>query len=200
MRRDQPGGILGSVRVQQADTCGCHSDHQQGLEVADKDGDAEVPPSAQLVLARRLNLLLDVVMAERGSPLTFPELQKELGARGVSLSRARWSYMKDATGPLVSDLQLLTAISEVFNIDPAYLLGDQESGLPERIDSRLEFLRSLQAAKVKTFAARTLGEVSPETLRAITEYLNNDIQRRSAGERAATTAPEDTDDGLPSVP
>ncbi|WP_312875943.1 helix-turn-helix domain-containing protein [Arthrobacter terrae] len=168
--------------------------------MAAEESEADVTPSAQLILARRLNLLLDVVMAERGSPLTFPELQKELADRGVSLSRARWSYMKDGTGRLVSDPQLLTAISDVFDVDPAYLLGDDESELPERIDSRLEFVRSLRAARVKTFAARALGDVSPETLKAITDYLNKDIKRHSTGERLAANYSEDTADGQPSAP
>lgn len=166
--------------------------------MTDDRGDSDVEQSAQFVLARRLNLLLDVVIAERGRPMTFLELQQKLDDRGVKLSRARWSYMKDGTDRLVSDPELLTAISEVFGVAPAYLLGDEESGLPEQIDSRLEFLKALRAAKVKTFAARLLGEVSPETLRAITEFLNNDIQLHQAGE--ATTDPEDNDDGQPLAP
>lgn len=166
--------------------------------MADDHSDPGIEPSAQFILARRLNLLLDVVIAERGTPMTFLELQQKLAGRGVNLSRARWSYMKDGTDRLVTDPQLLTAISEVFGIDPAYLLGDEDSGLPEQIDSRLEFLKALRAAKVKSFAARALGEVSPETLRAITEFLNNDIKLHQSG--SAPTGPEDSGDGQPSAP
>lgn len=166
--------------------------------MTDDRGDSDVAPSAQFILARRLNLLLDVVLAERGSPMTFLELQQKLADRGVALSRGRWQYMKDGTERLVSDPKLLTAISEVFGVDPAYLLGDEGSGLPEQIDSRLEFLKALRAAKVKSFAARALGEVSPETLRAITEFLNNDI-RLHQGESAAI-GQEDSGDGPPSAP
>ncbi|WP_192841601.1 hypothetical protein [Arthrobacter sp. ERGS1:01] len=154
--------------------------------------------SAQFILARRLNLLLDVVVAERGSPMTFLELQQKLAERGVALSRGRWQYMKDGTDRLVTDPKLLTAISEVFGVDPAYLLGDEDSGLPEQIDSRLEFLKALRAAKVKSFAARALGEVSPETLRAITEFLNNDIGLHQ--DKSAATGQEDSGDGPPSAP
>ncbi|WP_186760233.1 hypothetical protein [Arthrobacter alpinus] len=166
--------------------------------MTDDRGDSDVEQSAQFVLARRLNLLLDVVIAERGTPMTFLELQQKLSDRGVKLSRARWSYMKDGTDRLVSDPKLLTAISEVFGVDPSYLRGDEGSGLPEQIDSRLEFLKALRAAKVKSFAARALGEVSPETLRAITEFLNNDIQLHQGGE--APTGREDSDDGQPLAP
>ena len=161
---------------------------------------ADMAPSGQQILARRLNLLLDVAAEERGTPLTFLELKKELADRGVGLSRARWSYMKDGTGRLVSDPPLLTAISDVFGVDPAYLLGDQGTELPDLIDSKLEFLKALRAAKVKSFAARALGEVSPETLRAITEYLNNDIQQHQTPNQAAARDQEDSDDGLPSAP
>lgn len=92
--------------------------------------------------------------------------------------------MKDGTGRLVSDPALLGALCEIFNVDPGYLQGGEAADLPERIDSQLEFVKSLRAARVKTFAARTLGDVSPETLRAITEYLNRDISRRPEGEQA----------------
>src|SRR6478609_10733905 len=147
--------------------------------------------SPQAKLALRLNLLLDVVVAERGQAVTFREVQQKLQSRGIKLSRARWFYMKDGTGRLVSDPALLGALCEIFNVDPAYLLGSEAADLPQRIDSQLEFVKSLRAARVKTFAARTLGDVSPETLRAITEYLNKDISRRPEGARAAAGASSD---------
>ncbi|WP_234005551.1 hypothetical protein [Arthrobacter sp. PGP41] len=154
---------------------------------------AELSPKAEL--ARRLNLLLDVVVAERGQPVTFREVQQKLADKGIKLSRARWFYMKDGTGRLVSDPALLGALCDIFNVDPAYLLGSEDADLPERIDSQLEFVKSLRAARVKTFAARTLGDVSPETLRAITEYLNKDISRRPEGERAEVSPQLDADEG-----
>jgi hypothetical protein len=155
--------------------------------------------SPQAQLARRLNLLLDVVVAERGKPVTFREVQAELEARGIKLSRARWFYMKEGTGRLVSDPVLLAELCNIFNVDPSYLIGDS-AGLPERIDSQLEFVKSLRAARVKTFAARTLGDVSPETLRAISDYLNKDIDRHPGAEEAAANPPEDTEDEPPVAP
>ncbi|MHA7294416.1 hypothetical protein [Arthrobacter sp. HLT1-21] len=152
--------------------------------------------SAQAQLARRLNLLLDVVVAERGKPVTFREVQAELGGRGIKLSRARWFYMKEGTGRLVSDPVLLAGLCNIFNVDPSYLTGD-DAELPERIDSQLEFVKSLRAARVKSFAARTLGDVSPETLRVISEYLNKDIDRHPGAEEAATSLPTDIEDEPP---
>lgn len=160
----------------------------------DKTG-TDGPASPQAQLARRLNLLLDVVVAERGRPVTFREVQAELAAKGIKLSRARWFYMKEGTGRLVSDPVLLGSLCELFNVDPAYLVGSADTELPERIDSQLEFVKSLRAARVKSFAARTLGDVSPETLRVITEYLNKDISRHSEGEQAASAIPPADSDG-----
>lgn len=157
-------------------------------------------PSPQAELARRLNLLLDVAVAERGKPVTFREIQEQLASRGVNLSRARWFYMKDGTGRLVSDPELLTALCEIFKVDASYLLPGSDADLPERIDSQLEFIKSLRAARVKSFAARTLGDVSPETLRLISEYLNKDIDLHPGGEQAAVSAPEDTVDGRQEAP
>ncbi|MFH5879463.1 hypothetical protein [Arthrobacter sp. NA-172] len=131
--------------------------------------------------------------------MTFNEVQSELAAKGIKLSRARWFYMKEGTGRLVTDRALLAGLCNLFNVDPSYLIGD-DAELPERIDSQLEFVRSLRAARVKSFAARTLGDVSPETLRAITEFLNKDIGLHPSGEQAAAIPPADTEDELPAAP
>ncbi|WP_200950751.1 hypothetical protein [Arthrobacter sp. Soil762] len=155
--------------------------------------------SPQAQLARRLNLLLDVVVAERGKPVTFREVQADLASKGIKLSRARWFYMKEGTGRLVSDPVLLSGLCSIFGVDPEYLASD-DAALPERIDSQLEFVKSLRAARVKSFAARTLGDVSPETLRVISEFLNEDISRHPGGERAAANPPEDTEGEQPATP
>lgn len=162
------------------------------MRMGETGSDDTLSPQAQL--ARRLNLLLDVVVAERGKPVTFREVQAELDAKGIKLSRARWFYMKEGTGRLVSDPVLLAGLCKIFNVDPSYLIGN-DAALPERIDSQLEFVKSLRAARVKSFAARTLGDVSPETLRVISEYLNKDIGRHPGAEQAAASPPEDSGSG-----
>jgi len=132
------------------------------------------PSTPQVELARKLNLLLDVVVAEGNTPHTYREIADDLRSKHLSLSRARWSYMIAGTGPLVTDVDLLTGIAEFFRIPPAYLLGSDDD-LPERVDSQLAFVKKLRAQRVVSFAARTLGDVSPETLRHITELLEDDI-------------------------
>jgi hypothetical protein len=192
-------GILGG-------RAGAVPDWTAGVDVADQGAvmridetghGAGLSPQAQL--ARRLNLLLDVVVAERGKPVTFREVQADLARRGIKLSRARWFYMKEGTGRLVSDPVLLAGLCDIFKVDPSYLTGD-DAALPQRIDTQLEFVKSLRAARVKTFAARTLGDVSPETLQAISEYLNKDIGRHPGGEQAAASPPEDIHDEPPAIP
>lgn len=168
------------------------------MPTEETDSTGTLTPQAEL--ARRLNLLLDVVVAERGKPVTFREVQDELAGRGIKLSRARWFYMKDGRGRLVSDSALLTALCDIFSVDRSYLLVGNDASLPKRIDSQLEFVKSLRAARVKSFAARTLGDVSPETLRAISEFLNKDIGLHPEGEQAAASSPSDTEDEHPEVP
>lgn len=133
----------------------------------------------QLELARKLNLLLDVVVAEGNTPYTYRQIAEDLDARGLSLSRARWSYMIAGSGALVTDVQLLTGIAEFFRIPPAYLLGSDDD-IPERVDTQLAFVKSLRAKRVVSFAARILGDVSPDTLRSITALLEEDMEDQGA--------------------
>jgi hypothetical protein len=160
------------------------------------EGEGE-PPSQppQVALARRLNLLLDAVVAERGTPVTFREVQEKLAERGIGMSRARWFYMKDGSGRLVTDKRVLTGICEMFGVDPTYLLDAESPELPESIQARLELVKSLRVARVRAFAARTLGDVAPETLRAISEYLNRDLG--SAQQDESATDPSDNEGERP---
>ncbi len=155
-------------------------------------------PSPQLVMSRRINLLLDAAAEKRGHTVLFPEIKAELAARGVGMSRARWFYLKDGTGPLVKNKKVLTAICGMFDVDPSYLLDLDSVELPESIQARLEFVKALRAARVQAFAARTLGDVSPETLNAITEFLSSDILARTDG--AKGSGPLNTAGGLPKEP
>jgi len=128
--------------------------------------------SPQVELARKITLLLDVVVAEGNTPYTYKQIAHGLKAHGVGLSRARWAYMITGDGPLVTDTALLTGIAEFFRIPPEYLLGSDDD-LPERVDAQLAFVKSLRVTRVVNFAARMLGDVSPESLRAITDALDN---------------------------
>jgi hypothetical protein len=139
--------------------------------------------SPQRELARKLNLLLDVVVAEGNTPYTYRQIEAGLKERGLSLSRARWAYMIRGEGPLVTEPALLTGIAEFFRIPPEYMLGSDDD-LPERVDAQLAFVKSLRVARVVSFAARTLDGVSPETLQTITDLLKQSTPGPESGTRA----------------
>ncbi|MET3172953.1 UNVERIFIED_ORG: transcriptional regulator with XRE-family HTH domain [Arthrobacter sp. UYCu721] len=122
-------------------------------------------------LARKINLLLDVIMTESGTPFDYPSIRDGAQEKaGYYISRTRWSLLKNGTDQVVPD-EALRAIATVFDVDPEYLL--QEDGkLPERVEAELELLRSLRRAEVRNFAARALGPVDPEALRAIAKILD----------------------------
>jgi hypothetical protein len=125
-------------------------------------------------LSQRLEILLEGVLAERGQPVSFREISGALADRGVKMSRARWSYMKDGNGSLISDRPLLTALADYFKVSPDYLLIVEDMETPEVAWEQRESVRSLRAAKVKSFVGQTLGDVSSETLQDVTDYLNGD--------------------------
>lgn len=143
------------------------------------DSDAVSP---QLELARKLNLLLDVVVAEGNTPYTYRQIEAGLRERGLTLSRARWAYMITGEGPLVTDPALLTGLADFFRIPAEYMLGS-DGDLPERVDAQLAFVRSLRVQRVVSFAARMLGDVSPEALRSITDLLQDDTPDSGAEPR-----------------
>ena len=121
-------------------------------------------------LARKINLLLDVIMSESGKPFEYPAIRDGAREAGYYLSRTRWSLLKSGKEQVVPE-EALRAIAAVFDVDPEYLL--QEDGkLPERVEAELELIRSLRRAEVRNFAARALGPVDPEALRAIAKILD----------------------------
>lgn len=124
-------------------------------------------------LARRLRVLLDVVVAEGGRPYEFADIQSALAAKGVKLSRARWYYMRDGDGPLVTDAVLLEALAEFFGVPAAYLT-DPGSEMPARVEAQLELLRVMRKNQVKSFALRALGEVyDAESVRSLARLIDS---------------------------
>lgn len=126
-------------------------------------------------LARRLDLLMDVVVAEGGQPYKFADIQAALAEKGVGLSRARWFYMREGTGATVTDPKLLSALAEFFGVPPAYLL-DSDPSLPERVEAQLKLLKAMRIAEVRSFAARALGDLSPEATSAIAKILEEEMK------------------------
>jgi len=140
-------------------------------------------------LAKRLRLLLDVSIAESGEEPTYSQIAAFLQTRGVSLSRSRWTYMVNGHR-FVQDRALFEALSDYFEVDPAFLAGGADVPMPAKVAAQLDLVRAMRAAKVKSYAARTLGDISPEALQAITRFLDSEANEESAarGPRTVITA------------
>jgi hypothetical protein len=122
-------------------------------------------------LARKLKLLLDTIPSESGKPFDYPAMSAAAQEKfDYYISRTRWSLLKSGKEQVVPD-DCLRAIAGVFGVDPDYLLYD-DGPVPEQVDAELTLLRSLRRAEVRNFAARALGPVDPEGLRAIAKILD----------------------------
>ena len=128
-------------------------------------------------LAKRLRLLLDVAEAETGSEPTFAQIAAFLETRGTNLSRSRWTYIVNGHR-YVQDATLLEGLAAFFDVDPAFLAGSNGAETPAKVSAQLDLVRSMRAARVKSYAARTLGDISPDALRAISRFLDAEVAQR----------------------
>ena len=122
-------------------------------------------------LARKVNLLLDVVVAEGGQPYEFADIQAGVREHGYELSRTRWWRSRSGESPEVVPAEALVALAKFFDINPAYLTEDA-GDLPERIERELQLLKKMRRNRLKNIAARTLGDIDVKTLEAINALLD----------------------------
>ncbi len=125
-------------------------------------------------LARKINLLLDTVMDESGRPYDHPAIYDGANKAGFSVTRTRWSLLKNGKVQVVPDA-CLRAIATVFDVNPEYLLHE-DAELPPEVEVMLPQVRIKRLSKVRDFAVRALGPVDPEGLGAITKILDQAIQ------------------------
>lgn len=128
------------------------------------------------LLAKRLRLLLDVRATETGVEPAYSQIAAFLSERGVNLSRSRWTYMVGGHR-YVNDQALFEGLAEYFDVDVDFLTGKSDTSLPEKVSAQLDLVRAMRAAKVKSYAARTLGDLSPKALEAITKYLDDEMRQ-----------------------
>ncbi|MGR0221553.1 hypothetical protein [Agromyces sp. ZXT2-6] len=126
-------------------------------------------------LAKRLRLLLDVAVAETGSEPTYSQIAAFLEQRGTNLSRSRWTYMVNGHR-YVQDGALFEGLADFFDVDAAFLMGAEGAETPAKVSAQLDLVRSMRAARVKSYAARTLGDISPNALQAISKFLDEEIK------------------------
>ncbi|TFD54276.1 hypothetical protein E3T46_01055 [Cryobacterium sp. Hh11] len=136
-------------------------------------------------LAKRLRLLLDVAEAETGSEATFAQIAAFLEGRGTNLSRSRWTYIINGHR-YVQDRALFEGLAAFFNVDAEFLAGSEGAEIPAKVSAQLDLVRSMRAARVKSYAARTLGDISPNALQAISRFLDAEVaqaqESKSGGE------------------
>lgn len=137
------------------------------------------------LLANRLRTLMDVAEARSGREVTFTEIHEFVTSRGLTLSRARWSYVLNGHR-YTEDVALLDALSDFFGVPHGYLRG--EPGTPDDVTAQLDLVRAMRAARVRSYAARTLGDLSPETLGAITRFLDEEAARTARPDTAKLDA------------
>ncbi|WP_104090832.1 hypothetical protein [Cryobacterium sp. N19] len=132
-------------------------------------------------LAKRLRLLLDVAEAETGHEPTFAQIAAFLETRGTNLSRSRWTYIVNGHR-YVQDRPLLEGLAAYFDVDPAFLAGAASAETPAKVSAQLDLVRAMRAARVKSYAARTMGDISPNALRAISKFLDAEVAQRPPDE------------------
>lgn len=138
------------------------------------DFDLSAEPAAGIrraeTLARKISLLLDVIMSDSGQPFDYPVIRDGVQKAGYYISRTRWSLLKHGKEQVVPD-DAPRAIATVFDVDPEYLV-QVDGELPRQVEAKLELLRNKRRAEVRNFAARALGAVDPEALKAIAKILD----------------------------
>ena len=75
----------------------------------------------------------------------------------------------------VDDSEVFAGLAEFFEVDIDFITGDGDASTPEKVKAQIDLVRSMRAAKVKSYATRTLGDLSPETLQAITQFLEQEM-------------------------
>ena len=130
------------------------------------------PRSDKEVLASKIQLLLDIVHAKDADSFTYEDVRQGLAEQGFTLTRTRWHRLLAGSPDNRWDPELLKALAYFFDVDENYLL--QRSGpIPERVEAELRLIEAYRIAEVEHFAARVLGEVNIDALRAVTEALRN---------------------------
>jgi hypothetical protein len=141
------------------------------------------PRTDREVLASKLQLLLDIVHAKDADKFTYEDIRQGLTEQGFTLTKTRWHRLLAGSADNRWDPELLKALAYFFDVDENYLL--QRSGpIPERVEAELRLIEAYRIAEVEHFAARVLGEVNVDALRAVTTALRNLPQRRSKGQNS----------------
>ena len=161
-------------------------------------GDSEQAAAEQL--ARKLNRLFEVVHPPHRGPYSNREVERWLseqaddGAPTVSANYLSFLRRAQRTNPTSNSLR---AIARFFDIDPGYLLADDERA--QRIDEQLEALSLLANANVRGIAARASG-LEPAAQSWVLQMLETMPQARRQGAQPEPAADNDVDAGAADDP
>lgn len=145
---------------------------------------ARVDDKHRSELSRKLRLLMDVVEANSGEPPSYKEIAAELGEAGIALTRPRWWYMLNGTGPVVRDKKLLGALAQFFGVPAEYLTDPVgHSEVPERVQAQLELVLEMRKQEVVAFATRRFDEFATvEEIRDVLDSLKKLEERKQQAE------------------
>jgi transcriptional regulator with XRE-family HTH domain len=121
-------------------------------------------------LSRKVDLLLDTVMAENGQPFDYAAVRDAAQKSGLYVSREQWELLKAGKDQAFPE-ELLRALATVFGVSPEYLL--QEDGTLSEREAELILLRSMRRAGVRNFHACPGGHIESATLREIARHLDD---------------------------
>lgn len=121
-------------------------------------------------LARKVELLLDTIMAESGKPFDYAAVRERAQEFGFYVSRERWDLLTAGKEQALPE-EILRALARVFGVNPEYLL-QEEGPLTERAEAELMLLRSMRRAGVRNFRACQSGQIDAATFREIARILD----------------------------
>jgi hypothetical protein len=121
-------------------------------------------------LARKVEPLMDTVMAENGKPFDYPSVRDGAQNSGFDVSREQWELLTAGKDQTVPD-ELLRALAAVFGVNSEYLLKE-DGPLSERVEAELILLRSMRRAGVRNFHACQSGHIDAATLREVARILD----------------------------
>lgn len=133
------------------------------------------------ILDRKINLLLDAIVDEAGRTYDYPAVEAAAEKTGYSISRTRWSRLKNGQFQVVPD-ECLRAIATVFGVDPEYLLRE-DAKLPAQVEVMLPQVRMKRLSEVRDFATKALDRLDPEGLSAMRKILDQALQSKSDAAR-----------------
>lgn len=121
-------------------------------------------------LARKVDLLLDTILAENGKTFDYPAVRNAAQAQGFYVSQERWDLLKAGKEQTLPE-EFLRVLAGVFDVNPKYLL-EEDGPLSEHVEAELILIRSMRRAGVRDFHACHGGQVDAATLRTIANVLD----------------------------